>query len=77
MGARQEMGGIDDVAAMLGVSVRHAESLHAEGGIPGVVRFGRCRRWHLGTVRQWLEQLAADGGAKAARGPGRPRGGAW
>jgi excisionase family DNA binding protein len=54
---RPELIGVDDVAALLGVSVRHVRRLTDCGKCPQPLRLGRACRWSRRVVEQWI----ADG----------------
>ena len=51
------------IALTLGVSERQISRLDAGGKIPAAIALGRCRRWSLAEVKEWL----------AAGGPPRSR----
>lgn len=45
---------LDDVAALLNISRRHAAALNASGRLPTPIRLGRSVRWRLADLRDWL-----------------------
>ena len=42
------------LAAMLGVSVRHIRRMDSAGQLPQAIRLGRSKRWPVETIREWL-----------------------
>jgi excisionase family DNA binding protein len=46
---------IDELAAKLGVSVRHVQSLNASGRLPRPVKLGRSTRWRAEEIQRWLQ----------------------
>ncbi len=58
---------VDDVAAVLGVSVRTVENHIEEQGLPRPVKIGKIRYWHPEVFYGWLDRVLR-GGAEAARG---------
>ena len=42
------------LAAALGVSVRHIRRLDAAGKLPRAAKLGRCCRWSVSEVQEWL-----------------------
>ena len=74
---------LKEVAARLGVCLRTAEKMLAEGRLPKPVRIGRLRKWSEDQIDAWIvaEVSRVNGGSAPAapaprpRGPGRPRGG--
>ncbi|MHC4525062.1 MAG: helix-turn-helix transcriptional regulator [Planctomycetota bacterium] len=45
----------DQVAAMLGVSVRQVWRLHATGRLPRAIRLGHCVRWRRAEIEAFVE----------------------
>ncbi len=46
------------VAAILSVSKRTVERMHADGELPASVRIGKTGvRWRLSDIRAWVDQL--------------------
>ncbi len=46
------------VAAILSVSKRTVERMHADGELPACVRIGKTGvRWRLSDIREWVDQL--------------------
>lgn len=73
---------IQAVADILSISRRKAEQMLACGELPQPIRFGRLRRWHPDSIKQWLASRAGLDGTAQTRGetpnktpakPGRPR----
>lgn len=52
---------IPEVAAILKCSERHVRNMVDARAIPGVLRFGRCLRFHRGIVNDWLADKAKGG----------------
>lgn len=50
----------EELAKVLGVSLRHVRRLNAAGRLPPSVRLGRSVRWRLPEVRRWLDLGAPD-----------------
>ncbi len=44
----------DELAGLLGISVRHLRRMNTAGLLPKPVRFGRSTRWVAETIQQWL-----------------------
>ena len=44
-----------DLAALLNVSLRHVRRLECAQALPPSVKIGRCRRYPVESVRQWLK----------------------
>jgi len=42
------------LAAGLGISVRHLEKLVEQGAVPAPIRLGRCRRFVRRTIEDWV-----------------------
>ena len=74
-----QMLSLKEVAARLGVCLRTAETMLAEGRLPKPVRFGRLRRWSEDQLDAFIvAEVARVNGNEAPavprpRGPGRPR----
>ncbi len=64
---------IQEVAALVRVSVRTLESLLAKNQMPTPVRVGRQRRWSQEAIRRWLETGNPGRDGLANRKVGRPR----
>ena len=45
----------NQVAAMLGVSVRQVWRLHATGRLPRAIRLGNCVRWRRAEIEAFVE----------------------
>jgi predicted DNA-binding transcriptional regulator AlpA len=45
---------IKELAALLGVSVRHVERLDCAGKLPRPLRLGRAKRWSVNEIKSWL-----------------------
>jgi predicted DNA-binding transcriptional regulator AlpA len=51
----------DQVATLLGISVRHFWACHASGTLgPRPISLGRSKRWRLDELHAWLEAGAPD-----------------
>ena len=48
---------VDDVAAVLGVSVRTVENHIEEQGLPRPVKIGKIRYWHPDVFYGWLDRV--------------------
>ena len=73
-----QMLNIKQVAERLGVCVRKAETMLAEGRLPKPVRFGRLRKWSEAQMDEWIgaevERVGGSGtGGDGTPGPGRGR----
>ena len=70
-----QMLNIKQVAAQLGVCVRTAETMLAEGRLPRPVRFGRLRKWSEEQIDEWIvaEVARVGGSGSGTPGPGRGR----
>ena len=44
----------EDLAKMLGVSMRHIRRMDAEGRLPRAVNLGRRKLWAVDVIRAWL-----------------------
>jgi len=44
----------EQLAQMLGVSLRHIRRLDANGSLPRPIRLGRAKRWPAEVIREWL-----------------------
>lgn len=71
---------LKEVAERLGVCLRKAETMLAEGRLPKPVRFGRLRKWSEDQLDEWIAaEVSRAGGSvvpaepERRRGPGRPR----
>ncbi|WP_420909771.1 helix-turn-helix transcriptional regulator [Acidiferrobacter thiooxydans] len=66
---------LKEVAERLGVCVRMAEIMLAEGRLPRPVRFGRLRRWSEDQMDAFIvaEVARAGGGGRGTSGHGRGR----
>jgi excisionase family DNA binding protein len=60
------------LADLLGVHARTVERLTALGEIPGATKIGRCVRYHLATIDEWLKRKGAER-QKERRGRGTGR----
>ncbi len=49
-----------ELAQKLGVSVRHIRRLDAAGKLPQPVKIGRCVRWRVGDIMEWLQSGTPD-----------------
>lgn len=57
-GARRQLEALcvdaPDLAAMLGVSLRHLRAMNARGAIPTALAIGRRRVWRIEEIRAWV-----------------------
>ena len=60
---------VPELAALLKCSERHIRNLVDDRTIPGVLRFGRCLRFHRGIVNDWLTEKAKGGTPRAQHSP--------
>lgn len=49
-----ELVDVDGLAALLSCSKRHAARLDVAGKVPMGVKLGRCKRWIVQEVREWV-----------------------
>ena len=49
-----------EVAAILGISVRHVWALLSQRRLPKPIRLGRAVRWNVDEIRAWLAAGAPD-----------------
>ncbi len=73
--APQPLLDLNEVAAMMRISRRHAETLLATGVIPPPIRYGRIRRWHPDLIAEWLRDSAEQAATTSETRRGRPRAG--
>lgn len=70
---------IHEVAALMGISVRHVDAMVAQGKLPQPVRLGASRRWTFSALREWTRKAQANAArpeledAARRRNSGRPR----
>ncbi len=70
---------IREVAALMGISVRHVDAMVAQGKLPQPVRLGASRRWTFAALREWTQEAQAQAArpeledAARRRSSGRPR----
>ncbi|MDA8120923.1 MAG: excisionase family DNA-binding protein [Gammaproteobacteria bacterium] len=70
---------IREVAALMGISVRHVDAMVAQGKLPQPVRLGASRRWTFSALREWTREAQANAArpdledALRRRNAGRPR----
>lgn len=50
-----ELLNVREVAKTLGVCARLVWKMSASGQAPKPVRLGRCVRWRVGELREWIE----------------------
>jgi excisionase family DNA binding protein len=50
----------DEIARLLGVSLRHVHALNATGRLPRPFRLGRSVRWRLEELDAWIEAGAPN-----------------
>ena len=65
----RRLGGVGDVASLLGVSEQTVRRRLADGTLPPGVRIGVLRRWDLDTIESWIaagcpKQESEGGGSR-------------